>query len=82
MSEASINDADLDTSHAIEIAPRVWWVGHYLKGDVFQCHVYLIENGDQSVLIDPGSKLSFTQTLKKIEEVTSFSNIRYFLGRS
>jgi len=79
MPDLAVKNTNLDTSHAIEIAPRVWWVGHYLKGDVFQCHVYLIENGDQSVLIDPGSKLSFTQTLKKIEEVTSFSNIRYFI---
>jgi len=79
MPEVSINDANLDTSHAIEIAPRVWWVGHYLEGDVFQCHVYLIENGDQSVLFDPGSTLTFTQSLKKIEEVTSFANIRYFV---
>lgn len=69
----------VDTEHAVEIADRIWWVGHYLPGDVFQCHVYLIENGDQSVLIDPGSVLTFPNTLKKIEEVTPFSNIRYFI---
>jgi len=71
--------ADPDTSHAVEIANRIWWVGHYLKDDVFQCHVYLIENGDQSVLFDPGSELTFSHTLKKIEEVIPFSNIRYFV---
>ncbi|MEO5377821.1 MAG: diguanylate cyclase [Magnetococcus sp. DMHC-6] len=65
--------------HAIEIAPRTWWVGHYLPGDPFQCHAYLIEHGDQSVLVDPGSALTFPYTLSKIEEVIPFSNIRYFL---
>jgi len=65
--------------HAVEIADRTWWVGHYLPGDVFQCHVYLIENGNQSVLIDPGSSLTFAHTLKKIEEIIPFSNIRYFI---
>ncbi|MDQ6982826.1 MAG: diguanylate cyclase [Mariprofundus sp.] len=69
----------LDTNHAIKISERIWWVGHYIEGDPFQCHTYLIENGDQSVLFDPGSKLTFNYTLGKIEEVTPFSNIRYFV---
>ncbi|WP_426414893.1 diguanylate cyclase [Aestuariirhabdus sp. LZHN29] len=64
---------------AIEIAPRIWWVGHYLPGDKFQCHCYLIEQGDQSVLVDPGSKLTFDHTLRKIEQVIPFDSIRYFL---
>ncbi|MBL8260087.1 MAG: diguanylate cyclase [Candidatus Competibacteraceae bacterium] len=68
-----------DTDRAIEIADRIWWVGHRLKNDVFQCHVYLIEQGDQSVLLDPGSVLTFRQTLRKIEEVVPFSHIRYFV---
>jgi len=69
----------MDTAHAVEIAERVWWVGHYLPADLFQCHVYLIENGDQSVLIDPGSALTFAETLRKVEEVIPFSHIRYFI---
>ncbi|MEH6625443.1 MAG: diguanylate cyclase [Motiliproteus sp.] len=63
----------------IGIADRVWWVGHYLKDDVFQCHCYLIEQGDQSVLIDPGSMLTFEHTLAKIEQIIPFSSIRYFI---
>ena len=69
----------IDTQHAVEIADRVWWVGHYLSEDNFQCHAYLIENGNQSVLIDPGSQLTFDGTLRKIEEVIPFSQIRYFI---
>jgi len=79
MMMASVTETQVDTAHAVKIAERTWWVGHYLPGDAFQCHVYLIENGDQSVLIDPGSVLTFAHTLKKIEEVTPFSNIRYFV---
>ncbi len=71
--------ANADTGHAVEIAPRVWWVGHVLPDDVFQCHVYLVEQGDQSVLLDPGSGLTFPGTLRKIEEVIPFSHIRYFV---
>lgn len=68
-----------DTAHALEIAPRVWWVGEVLAGDDFQSHVYLLEQGDQSVLFDPGSRLTFEGTLRKIEEVIPFSRIRYFV---
>ncbi len=68
-----------DLSHAVQIAPRTWWVGSPLSDDSFQCHVYLIEQGDQSVLFDPGSQLTFAETLRKIEEVIPFSSIRYFV---
>ena len=69
--------ADLD--HAVPLADRVWWVGHILPDDRFQCHVYLIEHGDQSVLFDPGSKLTFAHTLRKIEEIIPFNKIRYYV---
>jgi len=68
-----------DTNHAIEIADRVWWVGHVIPDDTFQCHVYLLEQGDQSVLFDPGSRLTFAHTLRKIEEVLPLSAIRYYV---
>lgn len=68
-----------DLSGPIEIADRIWWVGHYLEGDPFQCHCYLIEQGDQSVLIDPGSKLTFEHSLAKIEQVVPFCAIKYFV---
>ena len=68
-----------DTHHAVEIADRTWWVGHVIPADKFQCHVYLLEQGDQSVLFDPGSRLTFAHTLRKIEEVTPLSSIRYYV---
>ncbi len=63
----------------VQIADKIWWVGHVLPDDPFQCHVYLIENGDQSVLVDPGSMLTFKHTLAKIEQIIPFSHIRYFI---
>lgn len=65
--------------NAVMIADNIWWVGHYLPNDPFQCHVYLIKNGSNSVLIDPGSQLTFTSTLKKIESIISFNDIKYFI---
>ncbi|MBK1648934.1 diguanylate cyclase [Rhabdochromatium marinum] len=70
---------DADCSGPVELADRIWWVGHVLVDDPFQCHVYLLEQGDQSVLFDPGSRLTFPGTLAKIEQVIAFTQIRYFV---
>ena len=48
MQESVINYID----DPVEIAPKIWWVGHVLDGDPFQCHVYLIDNGKDSILFD------------------------------
>ncbi len=76
---ASEPPADIDPTQPVEIAEGIWWVGHHLDGDPFQCHVFLIEAGDQSVLIDPGSALTFPDVLRKVGQVTPFHNIRYFI---
>ena len=80
MTPYTINDLEhADTNHAIQVADRIWWVGHRQENDIFQCHVYLLEQGDQSVLFDPGSQLTFRHTLRKVEEIIPFSSIRYFV---
>ena len=69
----------MDLNKAIQLTDRIWWVGHYIKGDSFQCHSYLLENGKDSILFDPGSRLTFPDTFEKIEEIIPFSHIRYFV---
>ncbi len=69
----------IDSSHAVEIAPRVWWVGTMCDGELPQSHSYLIEQGEHSVLIDPGPRQAFAKTLQKINEIIPFDNIKYFL---
>lgn len=69
----------LDTSKAVEIAPSIYWVGMHLKGDPFQCHPYLIKNGDESILIDPGSMLEFDETVRKIQTIIPMSDIKYII---
>lgn len=67
------------TSQAVEIAPRIWWVGSILATDQFQSHVYLIEQGDQSVLIDPGSALIVDETIRKVDQVVGVDNVRWLV---
>lgn len=70
---------EFDVSKAVELAPRVWWVGTLLPDDQFQCHVYLIEQGDESVLIDPGSALTADDTIRKIDDVVGIENVRWLV---
>ena len=74
---ATLNAADRDGP--IEIAERVWWVGRHLPGDPFQCHAYLIEHGDQSVLLDPGGPLVLDTVLEKVAQVVPFDAVRWFV---
>ena len=64
---------------AVKIADNIYWVGMYLPDDAFQCHPYLIENGEESILIDPGSMIEFEETTRKIASVTDFKNIKYII---
>ncbi|MBF0139180.1 MAG: diguanylate cyclase [Magnetococcales bacterium] len=72
-----LNSADIN--EPILIAPQTWWVGSNLPNDPFQCHSYLIEHGEDSILLDPGGQLTWEATLKKIEKIIPFSKIRYFV---
>ena len=69
----------MNFNEAIKIADRIYWVGMYLENDPFQCHPYLIENGDASVLIDPGSMLEFDAVVAKINTVSDMSRIKYII---
>ncbi len=68
-----------DYTRAVPVAEGVYWVGMYLPGDPFQCHAYFIENGDDSILIDPGSMLEFDAIVAKVRTLTSFDRIRYII---
>ncbi|MCP3849213.1 MAG: diguanylate cyclase [Gammaproteobacteria bacterium] len=69
----------MDYTQAIEVAPQIYWVGSYLENDPFQCHPYLIINGDESILVDPGSMLEFESLIAKTRTITELSNIKYII---
>jgi flavorubredoxin len=70
---------NIDLSQPFELAEDVFWVGYYVPNDPFQCHVYLIRNGEESILIDPGSMITFPVVLEKIFKITSLRNIKYII---
>lgn len=69
----------INTLEAVQIAPDIYWVGMHLKDDPFQCHPYLIKNGNESILIDPGSMLEFDETVRKVKSIVDMSDIKYII---
>ena len=69
----------MDFTKAVEIAQNTYWVGKYLENDPFQCLPYFIENGDESILIDPGSMMEFEAVIEKTAQITDLKNIKYII---
>lgn len=59
----------VDTDHAVEIAPEVFWTGYYMEDEALHCNPYLIRNGTESILIDPGSVPDFPVVGRKLFSV-------------
>ncbi len=77
--DAPLESQIRDLARPVEIAPRIHWVGCHRPDDRFQAHAYLIEHGENSVLIDPGPHRSAAETRRKIAEIVPFGHVRYFV---
>ena len=56
----------MNYDEAIEIADKIHWVGFYDRVANFHCNPYLIIDGDEAVLIDPGSVPHFPIVARKV----------------
>ncbi len=68
-----------EPSKSVKIAENIYWVGNEIPDDQFQCHSYLLVNGEDSVLVDPGSRITWTETRKKIQEHIPLESIKYLI---
>jgi class 3 adenylate cyclase/glyoxylase-like metal-dependent hydrolase (beta-lactamase superfamily II) len=69
----------LDDANAIQVADDIWWVGFADYEAGFSNNPYLLIDGDEAVLFDPGPghPLFRDLILQKIEQVTAPEHIRY-----
>jgi len=63
---------------AIEVAEGVYWVG-YNFDTIFHTNPYLIVDGDEMALIDPGSHVDFFAVRAKVSAVKPISKIRHIV---
>lgn len=62
-----------------EIAEKIFWVGTGNQIAKLNCNPYLILDGDEGVLIDPGSPLDFDAVAANVEQLIPISRLRYII---
>ncbi|MBF0458020.1 MAG: MBL fold metallo-hydrolase [Nitrospirae bacterium] len=63
-----IRNLNLNYDHPLQVEEGIFWVGYYDQTTGVQCNPYLLTDGDESVLIDGGSRLDFSIVMSKIFE--------------
>ena len=63
----------------VEITNSVFWLGVSDSEDFLQANVFLIYRNGQGILIDPGPRRYFRETLRALEEVTPLESVTVFM---
>ncbi|MDO9492968.1 response regulator [Acetobacterium sp.] len=69
----------MTTSRTAEIATGIYWVGGCAQDGGLHCNPYLIVDGDQGVLIDPGSVLDFEDVYENVCSLIALEKIKYVI---
>ena len=67
----------VDTLRTAEIGQNVFWVGDNEQNGWLHCNPYLLVDGDEAVLFDPGSVLDFEQVFENVTGIVPLDQIRY-----
>jgi two-component system cell cycle response regulator len=69
----------MDMNVPVKLAENIYWVGSTDDAGLLQCHSYLILDGEEAVLIDPGSPINFDTIYQKIISLIPIKKIRYII---
>ena len=69
----------MTTTRTEEIAAGIYWVGGCAQDGGLHCNPYLIVDGDEGVLIDPGSVLDFEDVYENVCSIISLEKIKYVI---
>jgi diguanylate cyclase (GGDEF)-like protein len=64
-------------SEAEPLGSGYHWVGSKSLSDRLQCNPYLLIDGDEAVLFDPGSSMDFEQVLENVRSLCPLDSVRY-----
>jgi two-component system, cell cycle response regulator len=62
-----------------EIVDGIYWVGSIQKNADLVCNPYLVVDGEEAVLIDPGNVLDFEDVYKNVTEIVPIEKIKYVI---
>ncbi|MBN2880364.1 MAG: response regulator [Clostridia bacterium] len=60
-----------------EIAGEIYWVGDQQASGDMRCNPYLLIDGNEAVLFDPGSVLDFEKVISNVKEIVPLRKIKY-----
>ncbi len=60
-----------------EIAQGIYWVGAKSSSKELRCNPYLLLDGEEAVLFDPGSVLDYEDVIKNIQNIVPLEKIKY-----
>lgn len=67
------------TSRTAEIATGIYWVGGMAQDGGLHCNPYLIVDGDEGILIDPGSVLDFEDVYENVCNIIPLEKVKYVI---
>lgn len=68
----SYNDAE-----PVEVARGIYWVGSHETMDLLHCNPYLLLDGEEAVLFDPGGVTDYAKVAEKVFSIVEPAQIRY-----
>jgi diguanylate cyclase (GGDEF)-like protein len=77
--DSILGGEEMTTSRTAEIATGIYWVGGCAQDGGLHCNPYLIVDGDQGVLIDPGSVLDFEDVYENVCSLIALEKIKYVI---
>ncbi|HQB88442.1 MAG TPA: hypothetical protein PLJ76_05465 [Treponemataceae bacterium] len=64
----------------VEIASGIYWVGKRFDDDSIDCNPYLVIDGDEAVLIDPGSIIDFSYVRDAVASLLPLEKISLIIA--
>lgn len=63
--------ADLDFNNSIAVTRDIFWVGYNEEGSNLRCNPYLLLDGEDVILFDPGSLTHFPIVMRKVIDLVN-----------
>ncbi|MDO9230802.1 MAG: response regulator [Syntrophales bacterium] len=64
-------------AEAVEVTRGIYWVGSHDPKELFHCNPYLLVDGEEAVLFDPGGVTDYSEVARKVFSIVKPAQIRY-----
>ena len=69
----------LPQNNTVKLAEGIYWVGSTKNTGGLKCNPYLLIDGEEAVLFDPGSVLDFEEVYENVRSLIPIENVKYIV---